>query len=211
MLSWTALVAFSVLLLLMLVSRAVGRWLDRRLDDDARRALAEARQPAAVPGSEGLAIKARARRGPVVIGLVLVVACYVVGFGGALVLAVRAEWVDTGSAVGSLGLGLAAAATWLLGFAALSLYAVAGAHRFTFHDRAMFVVTWRGRRRFAWADVHRASLYTFRRSASLVLAFDGRCVVEVQIDDFEEPEALLRAIGRRLPVAIEGAGRRRWK
>ena len=159
-----------------------------------------------LPG-EGLDLVARPRRGPVIIGLVLVVACWVLGFGGAVGLAVRAEWPDTGSAAGTLALALAAAATWLAGFAALALYTIAGAHRFAFHDRSISVVTWRGPRRHDWADVRSASLSTYRHSVSLVLRFGGLRVVEVPLDDFDRPEALLRAIERRLQVSVAGADR----
>lgn len=84
----------------------------------------------------------------------------------------------------------------------LLLYFVFGAHRFRFFDDSFQVLTWRGRRRFAWADVRRAELGTYRGNVELALVMGPRQVVSLPLGSFRRGASLLAFIRSRVPVPI---------
>lgn len=82
------------------------------------------------------------------------------------------------------------------------LYLILGAHRYRFFESTFRVFTWRGWREFAWAQVQRAGLTTYRANVELALVVGTRQVVSVPLTSFRRGASLLAFVKARVPVPI---------
>lgn len=93
-------------------------------------------------------------------------------------------------------------AMWILGAAVVLLYMVFGAQRFRFAKDGFAVFTWRGWQRFAWQQVERAGLSTYKGTVELTLFVGRRRVVSVPLSSFGDARGLLDAIRGWTGLAI---------
>ncbi len=91
---------------------------------------------------------------------------------------------------------------WILFGAWLLFYGVFDAHRYTFTRDELLMRTWRGLRRFAWADAEAARLVAGRTGLALVITFGPRRWVRIPIVDYDGSVRLMADIEKRLPVAV---------
>ena len=122
---------------------------------------------------------------------------YVGLFGSVVVLGVR-EMISDGSLAGAvlLALGYFAAALFILFYGILSQF------RFRFTDAGVFVVTWRGRQFFAWNEIQRASLSSYKANIDLVLHAGGLRYITIPLKSFARGATLLKSITVRLQVQV---------
>ena len=138
-------------------------------------------------------------------GLLLFLVAY--GLGGGF-----ATWMTYREVVASASfqaLGTAQAAflivLYVIGAYLLLLYFVLGPQRFRFHNSSFTVFTWRGRMRFQWSAVRRATLSTYRGNVELAL-FIGRVRrVSVPLTGFRKAASLLTAVRTRVAVPLEAS------
>lgn len=139
------------------------------------------------------------------VGLLLFLGGYGLGAGFATWMA--CQEVRGGASSPASGLLQAAllVALYLAGAWILFLHFVLGSRRFRFYDACFTVFTWRGRMRFAWPEVRRATLSTYRGNVELVLFIGAVRRIGVPLDGFRQAASLLAAVRARLAVPLEAS------
>lgn len=142
------------------------------------------------------------------IGVLIFLLIYGVG-GGGLIWLMGRDLVTSASApaVSVAEVALTAFFYLIVGYFLL-LYVVFGPLRFHFYDAFFSVVTWRGKMKFQWSDVRRATLsFADENGGSIELAlFIGRTRrVSVPLTDFREAGRLLSMIRARISVPLEAS------
>lgn len=148
-------------------------------------------------------IPVRVRRRGFGFALAVVIVLWL-GVGGALTALAAWSLLDEAS-LSPLAARAGAAAfvlAWLLFGAWLLLYGVFDAHRYAFGRDDLRMLSWRGRRRFAWADAEAARLVASRSGLVLVITFRPRTWARIPIVDYYGSARLMADIERRLPVAV---------